>query len=117
MEESNSTSGFVPEPLQETVSNTDPFAGAANTFGTLAIRLDGKLNTLGAKAVRRVFKALVEVPLNEKPIVLMDNEEKELFLIGQRMLEAKMVMIMATVQANQQKAEKEVKEYVGKQET
>jgi hypothetical protein len=52
------------------------------------------LNTLSNKALRRVLNALIEVPLVSDKLNHKSENEKNAFSIGERLLEAKMIMVM-----------------------
>ena len=54
------------------------------------------VNQLSKKAVKRLVKALVEYPLNDKEYKHTSEEEKTAFLVGTRLLDAKYVMIFDT---------------------
>lgn len=82
-------------------SQQDVFGVAANMFGVYLPRFKGKIQALNAKAVARVLFALIEVPINMKEFKPVTKEEKEAFLIGQSLLEAKMMMILHTLHLNE----------------
>ena len=58
------------------------------------------VNGLSTKAMRRLLKKLVSYPLNEKELASTSAEEEQAFQIGNRLLEAKYVLIMDTYAKN-----------------
>ena len=73
----------------------DTMAMAANTYGVLQPRFEAYVNTLSKKQLKRLINALSQFPLNEKDFNHRGSE-KEAFLIGNRLLEAKYCMVMHT---------------------
>lgn len=79
------------------MSETDAFGVAASMFGAYMPRFKALIRKLGSKGRERVINALIEVPLMEKDFRPVDKDEREAFLVGQSLLEAKMLMIMHSV--------------------
>tara|TARA_R110000868_G_scaffold66014_2_gene196956 strand:- start:1699 stop:2073 length:375 start_codon:yes stop_codon:yes gene_type:complete len=69
------------------------------------------VDQLSSNALRRVLKRLVQYPLNEKAYKATSAGENNVFLVGDRLLEAKFLMLMSTyhdlVQNNLPKAEEQ----------
>jgi len=72
---------------------------------------------LGNKALRRVLNALISYPLEETP-KFVDQNEKNAFLIGNKLLESKYSLIIMSLLASQQVSNElqEVVEQAAKQE-
>ncbi len=66
----------------------------AQFFYLYSIQYKNLINNLSVKALRRLLKALVEYPLNEKDYQHTTQEEKNALLIAMRLLEAKQMMIL-----------------------
>lgn len=64
-----------------------------------------KLSKLNKKGLQRVIERLVEWPLNEKELKWPFKEEKDAFLIGDRLLESKYAMFRYVINDEMQKAE------------
>lgn len=58
------------------------------------------VNGLSTKAMRRLLKKLVTYPLNDKEMNSTSPQEEQAFQIGNRLLEAKYVLIMDTYAKN-----------------
>lgn len=76
-------------------NSEDTLGMAANVHYTLQPRYFSMLNTLSRKQLLRLNKALATYPLNENEFN-HQGVEKEAFLIGNRMLEAKYTLIFHT---------------------
>lgn len=74
-----------------------------------------KIQKLNKKALIRVLERLVEHPLNEKALKWPFQEEKDIFLIGDRLLESKYAMYKYVINDEIQKA-KETKALEEKKE-
>jgi hypothetical protein len=95
----------VIQEMKETTgisAEDDAFGVAATMFGIYLPRFKAKIKELNAKAVERLLMALIEVPISEKDYTPLTKEEKECFLIGQSLMEAKMLMIMDTLRLHEQ---------------
>lgn len=81
------------EPVTEAPPQ-DPIAQASAVFGVLYPRFIARLETLSNKSMKRVIRSLIGVPLEEPIPNFKRDEEKEAYLIGERLLEAKSVIII-----------------------
>lgn len=88
------------------VAHTNPEMVATAAFGTYLPRFKLLMKGLSGKAKDRVINAIIEVPLNERDFRPQNAQEKETFLIGQALLNAKRIIIDTTLM----KHEKEVLE-------
>ena len=75
------------------VAERDPVAVANAMFGTYLPRFKIMMRNLKGKAKDRVMNAIIEVPLNDRDFNPQTKEEKEVFLIGQALLNAKRIII------------------------
>lgn len=67
------------------------------------------VDKLSAKASKRALKALIEYPLNEKDYMHTSEAEKNVILIGDKLLQAKQMMIIHVL-SEQFKKEQQAKE-------
>lgn len=74
---------------------------AAQLFYLYSPKFGQGLNSLSKKALQRLIMKLVTYPLNEKQLKHQSELEKNMFLIGDRLLESKYVMIIQTMMNNQ----------------
>lgn len=83
---------------QVPVSNMsdDPEEMAATLLTLYTPKFEMLVNTLSQKALRRLVKKLVQYPLNEKDMNATSSAEKNAFLIGDRLLEAKYMLMINT---------------------
>jgi hypothetical protein len=56
---------------------------------------EAKVGKLSSNALRRVLRKLVQYPFNEKSYTPTSQEEKDVFAIADRLVEAKFLLIMA----------------------
>lgn len=87
--------------LKETAEKEAQVSATSEDLAAVLFRLYGPkfymgIDRLSLKALRRVIKKLVTHPLNTKEFKSQSNTESEVFGIGDRLLEAKYVMIMGT---------------------
>lgn len=75
----------------------DPVDAAATMYGLYAPKFLQGVKKLSSRQRTRVLKALIEYPLNEKKYQHSSQLEKEMMSIGHAVLEAKFLMIMATM--------------------
>jgi len=90
---------------EEAKLNAKAASATSEDLAAVLFRLYGPkfyqgIDRLNLKALRRVIKKLVTYPLNTKELKPQTNLEKEVFGIGDRLLEAKYVMIMGTYARN-----------------
>jgi hypothetical protein len=111
MQEQKVELGTTPEETKENIvkalqkdvnAEEDAFGVAATMFGIYLPRFKAKIRQMNSKARERVLFALVEVPIAEKDYNPITKDEREAFLIGQSLLEAKMLMIMHTLRTNEE---------------
>jgi hypothetical protein len=81
-------------PNQE---QTDPVNSAALLFKMYYPRFSRDLNTLSLKSLRRLVRAWIGVPLEEAMPNFKNQEEMTAYAIGERLLEAKMVVTLHTL--------------------
>lgn len=74
----------------------DPEEVASMLFTLYLPRYFSLVEGLSSNAMRRMLKALVEYPLNEKNYMHSSEKEREAFNIGLRLLDAKYVMLFST---------------------
>lgn len=55
------------------------------------------VDKMSSNQLRRLLKTLVEYPINDRPYNPKDGEEKAVFMLGTRILEAKHTLIMYTM--------------------
>lgn len=68
---------------------------ASMTFGLYFPKFCMGVDKLHVKSLRRILKALVGVPLEDLSINLKRTEEKQMFGMGQHLMEAKMALIFS----------------------
>ena len=78
----------------------DPVEGAAMMYGLYAPKFLQGVKKLSSRGRTRVMKALIEYPLNQKAYNHSSLFEKQMMDIGHAVLEAKFLMIMATMYNN-----------------
>lgn len=74
----------------------DPAETAAMVYTMYKPEFLRRLKGLSSRAKTRLIRLLIEHPLNEKDFAATTQIEREAFLLGNSMLEAKFVMIMDT---------------------
>jgi hypothetical protein len=73
----------------------DPSEMAATMLYMYTPKFYAAVDKLSSNALRRVLKKLVSYPLNDKEFKATSTGEAEVFTVGDRLLEAKFLMIMA----------------------
>jgi hypothetical protein len=90
----------------------DPVEMASTMLYLYTPKFNSAVDKLSSNALRRVLKRLVSYPLNEKEYKATSQGEQDVFSVGDRLMEAKFLMIMDNyhqlVQSNL-KTEKEEK--------
>lgn len=71
----------------------DPTEMASTMLALYTPKFNEGVDQLSSNALRRVLKRLVSYPLNDKEYKATSNGEKNVFLVGDRLLEAKSVLI------------------------
>lgn len=112
--EVNPNSVEVIEKTEEMNSKNNAEDVAATFFYAYLPRFKGMVESMSSRMLKRLIIALVEVPLNEKTYDPKNQSEKDAFLIGDQLLQAKMSMIIHTLYEKMEQ-EKE-KTNVGKEE-
>ena len=97
----------VEQQPRPTSSGLSPTEAAATMFYMYLPKYKQLVDTLSNKQARRVLKALVEVPLQNADYKHPTEEEKTAFLIGDRLLQAKFVMMLETLSQSAQLAQQE----------
>lgn len=93
-EETKNADQIEKELLEKANANaTDVFGNAATTFGLYAPKFFAGLNKLSSRQLRRLIRALIEVPFVTKMPQFRNQDEKEMFAVGENLLLAKLVMI------------------------
>lgn len=113
-EEENTKVEFEPleTGLAPTGTNADDPAGLASAIlGLYTPKFNNAVDRLSSNALRRVLKKLVSFPLNDKDYTATSQGEAEVFAVGDKLLEAKYVLIYdqyaKIILANQQSEGKE----------
>lgn len=75
---------------------TDPEEVAATLFTLYLPRFHARVDGMSNKALRRLIKAIIEHPLEDKPYYLKEEDEKEAFAIANALLDSKYVMVFNT---------------------
>lgn len=108
--ESNELTPEEAKALNEMTDARDLYATFFHLYG---IRYKQGLKSLSKRQLIRLNESLIEYPLNTKQYKHIDRIEKELVVIGDKLLQAKYAMMLQTMyeQASQQNAaEPEIKE-------
>jgi len=109
---------LLAKKFEEQASNVPPEETAAKLWTLYWPLYRSAVNNMSNKQMRRVMKALIEVPLNSKEYKLMSKEEKQVFAIGTNLLEAKWQMMLHTLSKHHQKIlDDEAAKAVAPQET
>jgi hypothetical protein len=94
---------LVEEQVNAAHASYDPIAGAAGIFGRFLPQYKGLVRRLSNRQMKRLLCALIEVPLQKQDYKHPTKEEQAAFLLGDRLLQAKMTMIIHTVLEQQKK--------------
>jgi hypothetical protein len=90
---------------QEPPVQRHPAEGAAAMFGLYFPIFKNLLLRLSNKQLRRLLSALVEVPLNGDKYKALEEAERQVYLIGDKLLQAKWSMILYTLMEHQAELE------------
>lgn len=82
------------DALNKTSPSDSPEDVYANYFFVYSIIYKQNVDKLSQKSMRRALKALIEYPLNAKDYHHTTEQEKNVILIGDKLLQAKQMMIM-----------------------
>lgn len=86
----------------------ESFADGPATLFTLywPMLRDKVENKLSAKSLRRLIKAMICVPLEDAKLNIKLDEEREAYAIIERLMEAKLVMILSALYEHQEELQK-----------
>lgn len=102
-----SVSTFSPEVfLNQSIGNTAPEDVFSGMFQIFFPRFVGLTRKLGNNQLRKLMRALIETPLNDKEYKF-DDVTKEAFLLGEKLLTAKSMLIMHSMSLQNNKKEEE----------
>lgn len=90
----NKVVGF-PDP------NEDPVEVAAMMFSMYLPKMEILIDSLSGKAVKRVLKSLIRVPLVDTTFNGRSENENNAFSVGARLFEAKWLMMLSALSDNQ----------------
>lgn len=71
----------------------DPMAQASTLYGLYAPKFMNGLYKLSSNQLRRLIRALIEAPFWTEIPKFRNKDEEEMFMVGDRLLQAKMVMV------------------------
>lgn len=83
-----------PKVVKNASAAEDPGEVAAQMLYMYTPKFNDAVDKLSSNALRRVLKKLVSFPLNEKAYKATSTGENEVFMVGDRLLEAKFLLIM-----------------------
>lgn len=75
---------------------TNPEDAFAACFYVYFPRLEMLVSKLSNRKLRRLIRAIIETPLNKKQYNMFTTEEKEAFVLADKLLESKFLMIIHT---------------------
>lgn len=93
---------LIEEQTKTVIKDAAPEEVAAQLFYLYSPRFVQGISMLSKKALQRLITKLITYPLNDKELKHQSELEKNLFLIGDRLLESKYVMIIHTVTSSQE---------------
>lgn len=87
----------------------DPFEVAATMMGMYSPKFNELVNGLSTGELRRLSKALVQYPINEKEFIDITSTQslKDAFMVGDRLVQAKWMMIQKALMDEQEKLQAE----------
>lgn len=92
------------ETFNDLMANKSPeevFAGMLYLYGP---RLEMLTRRISNKGLRKIIKAIAEYPLNLKPYKILDEHQKEVYNILDRMVMAKSMMMLSSMVKNIEEA-------------
>src|ERR1041385_8941355 len=90
----------------QAAANRDPLESATLLFTLYYPRFCAALDTLPAKSVRRLIRAIIGVPLAEATPNLKRPEERTAYAIAERLKEANLIITLDTLYKHQQELKK-----------
>lgn len=100
------TEGKVVDSQEVEIPEDDAATMAAGVFARKYPLWADSVDKLSGKSARRVLKALVGVPLVDPKFNSKNELEKAVYLLGERLLEAKMVVALQTLYEYNQELQK-----------
>lgn len=95
----------LPEDLKQIedkmLTEFDPMEAAAKLFHIYLPQFKVLVNKMKVRQLKRLVSALIEVPLHTQEYKHPTQEEKAAYLLGDRLLQAKWVMILDTLYKKQ----------------
>ena len=91
--------------LEEAEQKFDPMMAPAGMFGLYLPKFIEKIDTLSNKSLRRVMRALVAYPLEELHPHKNNPDEVFAYKVGEKLQEAKYIMILHTAVQHQMELE------------
>jgi hypothetical protein len=92
--------------INEKSFESDPSGSASMLFGLYYPKFSQALDTLPAKSLRRLLRALIGVPLVNASPNLKRSEERVAYSVAERLLEAKTVVTLHNLFQHQQELQK-----------
>lgn len=86
---------------------SDEFKSASTFFGMYSKYFTALVKGLSTGQLRRLVNALVQYPLNDKEFINEDQNLKDAFSIGERMIQCKFLMIQEHVAKQMEKGNKD----------
>lgn len=93
------------DPVPQPVPESHPVDGAAALFQMYFPLYKNVLWKLSNKQLRRLLSALIEVPLNGKAYKMLEKEERQVYMIADKLLQAKWSMMLYTMVEQDQEAQ------------
>lgn len=104
---SNASPEDIEKQLIKEQTPKDPMEGIANLIFTYKTPFINIVNGLSNKALRRLIKALVLLPLEDFVPYMKEKNEKMAWQVGEKLLHAKLTMIHYTALEEQAKQQEE----------
>lgn len=92
--------------LDESASEKSNADGPAMLFSFYWPIVSNKIDTLSNNSLRRLLKAIICIPLEDAKLNLKLVEEREVYAICERLMEAKLVMTLTALYENQDELKK-----------
>lgn len=85
------------EQVKKLTTEQDPAEIFASLFYIYFPRFSALVGKMSNRGLRRLLRALLEVPLNDKPYKMLEKEEREAFAIANRLQESKYLLQFSRV--------------------